>query len=282
MPTTSKGSKKASEIKLEEGPKVSELYGGKVKVEFFGPSPTAPKRHKYVVNGESPVSVTSVTGILDKPALKFWSVKLMKEFLLACLENGNEISEATIEEAARQHTIKTEQEATSGSQVHEWAEMYIKGHNPEMPRSERVINGVNGFLKWVDEHKVKFTSSEKLVYSKKYGYVGLMDATFTMGTEGHKKNHGGDFKTGSWKKEKNRAGEIVSEGPYDEHRFQVRGYVNADIEESGCEYDGDWIIYFDKDTGDFRAFHLPEEEREKDTKAFLSLLTVKKRQAELK
>jgi hypothetical protein len=149
-----------------------------------------------------------------------------------------------------------------------------------MPEDDRVTNGVMGFLDWVDQYKVKFLDSEKLVYSKKYQYVGLMDCKFTMGSEDHEIIHAGDFKTSS--------------GIYNEMRYQVSAYQQADTEESGCVYGDKWIIRFAKDdkydkktgelieaAGSFEAKPFPLVEHEKDFAAFAGLLAAKKRELEL-
>jgi hypothetical protein len=38
-----------------------------------------------------------------------------------------------------------------------------------------VLNGVNAFLKWKEEHHVKPLKSEKFIYSQKHDYVGITD-----------------------------------------------------------------------------------------------------------
>lgn len=236
------------------------LYGGKVEVVFNR------ERHTYLVNGEKAISVTACTGLLAKPALVFWSANLARDFLLEHLKNGNTITEEMIVEAAKQHTQKAKKEATSGTLVHEWASRYIKGEKPEMPEDERVIRGVTAFLDWVKESKVKFLATEQWIYSMKHDYVGTMDCKFTMGPEKHKVIHCGDFKTSS--------------GFYNEMRYQVAAYQEADAEESGCEYGNKWIIRFDKNDGTFEAKEFGDHE--KDFGAFLGLLAAKRRELELK
>lgn len=270
MPTANKV---VYEEKLTNG-QVKKLYNGTVTVEFFdewiNPATNRVNKHVYLVNGKRcPDSVTGATGMLDKSAaLKKWAVRLNNNYLLGLLNQGVKITDEHLMEAAKQHTIKLEKEATSGSLVHEWAEQYIKGKNPEMPEDERVVNGVTAFLKWVEEYKVKFTGSEQLVYSKKHKYIGTMDCKFTMGSEKHKIVHCGDFKTSS--------------GIYNEMRYQVAAYQAADAEESNEDYGSKWIIRFDKDTADFEAKEFPFSEHKEDFSAFLGLLAVKRREDVLK
>lgn len=241
---------------MSEQLKTRSLYKNTIQIEFND------KNHRYKVNDKfGIISVTAVTGLLDKPALKFWACNMMEGELLEKNKNGIKITPEIIAEAKKAHTKKMEKEATSGSLVHEWAEAYIlnqieKKPKPEMPKDPRVLNGVIAFLKWVDEHGIKFLASELLLYSKKYKYAGLMDAKALI----DKKLCAIDFKTSS--------------GIYPEFFMQVAAYRGADEEETGKKYDETHIIQFDKDTGDFHS--QKAKDHKKDYQSFLGLLKVKK------
>ena len=229
------------------------LYKGKIEIEFFEGS------HRYTINGKSGIpSVTAITGVLNKPALVFWSANLAKDFLLQHLNAGTQITEELIIDAAKQHTIRKEQAAISGTKVHTFAEEYIKGKKPEMPEEEEVIRGVTAFLDWVKNQKVKFEASEKIVYSKKYNFVGIADAIATIENQRFLI----DFKT--------------SNAIYSEYFLQTAAYLHADSEESGRVYDGVKIGRFSKDTAEFEMAERSIELVEKDYKAFLGLLSTTK------
>jgi len=238
--------------------KVITLYKNKITIDYWD------ARHLYIVRetGKVPLSVTGATGIIDKPALKIWAVNLTRDFLLDLVRRKKPITEQAIIDASKLHQQRTKAAATLGSLVHDWVEAHIKGQNPIMPADPRVLNGVMAFLKWVEEHQVKFISSEQVVYSLKHDYVGTMDCKFTMGIESHKIVHAGDFKTGK--------------AIYPEYRYQVAGYQEADTEESGQKYGSKWLMRFDKETADFEA--LEYHEHKEDLKAFLGCLDVKRRQ----
>lgn len=252
---------------IKQPTQTAELYNGKIIIDFYESS------HKYEIRGTKKrlLSVTAATGIIDKSRpLIIWATRLAEDYLCEYLKNGKEITEETIGEACKLHQVKKQEAATIGSSVHEWAEQYIKSSvkgrkELEMPKDEKVLNGVIAFLKWVEEHKIKFLDSEKLVYSKKHDYVGLMDCKFTMGSEKHKIVHCGDFKT--------------SKALYNEYRYQVAAYQEADAEESGEVYGTKWLMRFDKETGEFEAKEYGEHD--KDFKVFLACLAIKKREKEL-
>ena len=250
---------------MVEPTKVQKLYGGKVEIAFYE------KSHMYKLDGERLISVTACTGIIDKSGpLMYWAVNLARDYLLENLENG--ITEDHIIEASKQHRIKKEKAATIGSIVHQFAEDYINKKNPEIPEKikgmkkddmEKVRNGIIAFLKWVTDHKIKFVASEKLVYSKKHNFVGLMDVVYKE----KGKLVAGDFKTSK-------------SGHYHEYKFQLSAYRGADEEESGVKYDRSVILHFDKETGDFEVIECVDHA--KDYKTFLSCLAIKKRLKELK
>ena len=251
------------------------LYKGKIQIDFYGPTEDSPKRHIYKLRGnkERLLSVTSATGIIDKSGpLMNWAIRVTKEYLIECLEKRIKISIEDIEAASKQHRIKKEKAASIGSIVHQFAEDYINKKKPEIPEKikgmkkddmEKVRNGIIAFLKWVTDHKIKFVASEKLVYSKKHNFVGLMDVVYKE----KGKLVAGDFKTSK-------------SGHYHEHKFQLSAYRGADEEESGVKYNRSAILHFDKETGDFEVIECVDHA--KDYKTFLSCLAIKKRLKELK
>jgi len=243
------------------------LYDGTIELCFDE------NRHRFTVNG-NPVfpSVTASTGIIDKSRpLIYWAVGLAKDYLMGNLQTliddtkGDKIA-ALIEEAVKQHSIKKQEAADVGTQVHDWVEKFIKAKSkkdwPEIPKDPQVFNGISAFLKWTEENEVKFISSEKLTYSKKYKYAGIMDAEAII----KRKLCVIDFKT--------------SKAIYPEMRFQVAAYQAASEEESGKEYSGNkQLIRFDKETGEFDPHEFAEQD--KDFKAFLATLELKRRLKEL-
>jgi hypothetical protein len=247
--------------------KVVELYNGSVRVEYFD------KFHKYLVNGEKALGVTNITSLIDKSrVLIYWAVNLARDYLIE-VHNGNErINLGHIEIASKLHAQRKKEAADLGTLVHLFCEEWIKAKVAKrkdiaMPEDPRVLNGVIAFLKWVDEHKVKFLESERVIYSKKHKFIGTMDCVFTMGEEKHKIIHVGDFKT--------------SKGVYDEMIFQVTAYEEAYVEETKAKCGDKYILRFDKETAEFEPHVIPAEDHKKDIAAFLGLMVAKKRLIEL-
>jgi hypothetical protein len=248
------------------------LYGGEVLIDFY------PESHRYKKAGEKTylISATAVTGIIDKSRFLIpWAVGLAGTFLKQFIENSTtnqytaEELLPVIDEALKQHTAKKEEAASIGDLVHAFAEAFAKSQieGTPMPEiaddlDERVINGINAFLDWVTTHEVKFIHSEKMVYSKAHGYVGITDAVAYF----NGKLLLIDYKTGK--------------AIYNEALYQVAGYRGAYEEENGL-LEGAMILHFDKETGNLSMHEIDDEEHNKNFKTFLACLTVKQREKEL-
>lgn len=202
----------------------STLYKGKVKVQFY------PKAHRYTINGKpAGGSVTGILSMYDKSAaLVSWATELYRDFLLENLKRG--ITEEHIYEGCILHNKRKEEAADVGTAVHDWIDAYIKNENPEMPEMREAQIGVNAFLDWVSANKVKFLTSERVVYSKKHNFIGKMDIEAKV----NGKLCLIDIKT--------------SNGIYNTYNMQTAAYAKADEEESGRKYVGRWIIRLSKET----------------------------------
>ena len=212
------------------------LYKGQVEIKFYGPTEDKPNRHMYYVDKKRKTGVTTFIGIKDKSnALVSWSLEEAAKHLILLLEKRKEINEEQIVEAVFAHKLIKERAANLGKTAHSWCEKYIladigKGEFPEMPEEKEVQIAVNGFMDWIKSQKIKFVSSEKVVYSRKHDYIGTMDIEAIIGN----RRHLIDLKT--------------SNGLYNEVRMQTAAYLKADQEEGGMHYQGRWAIRLAKET----------------------------------
>ena len=233
------------------------LYNDKVIVNFY------PNSHFYKINNERKISVTAITGIIDKSRpLIYWAVGLMRDYLNEQLENGEIINSAFILEGSKQHTKFLKKAGDLGTQVHDWCEQFAKAkmNKTELPKIDKtfpkeVILGINAFLDWYNKNKVKFIEIERLVYSKKYDYCGFFDALAKV----NGKLCLIDYKTSS--------------GVYSSMNLQLAGYRLALEEETKAVIDKNIILHFNKKTGEFTSFEC--DNYEDDRRAFLGCLAVK-------
>ena len=215
---------------------ITKLYNGKIEVRLSD-------SHIYYINGERNTGVTTYCGIKDKSQpLIYWAVGLFRDYLYEKLPEG--INEGHIEEGARLHSVRKQEAATIGDMAHSWIEKYLKGEKPEMPDHDSAVIAVNAFLDWVKEHKVKFISSERIVYSKKYDYSGKLDAEAIV--DG--KLCLVDIKTGNDLR--------------NDVKLQTAAYLMADIEESKKKYKGRWAVRLAKETEEEYLARMEKKGRE--------------------
>lgn len=215
--------------------KIIKLYNNKIEIKFN------PNNHSYWLIGKLGrltrlTGVTTYLGILDKPALIPWAVGLTVDYIRDHLDVINQEPNKILKEAQDEAQKQRDIAAEIGKAIHAWIESHIKGEEPEMPQDPKVLQGVNAFLDWVADNKVKFLWSEKIVYSKKFGYVGTAD----LGVQIGKKKYLADIKTGN--------------GIYTEAILQTAAYLEAINEENQWikntkeKYDGRIIIRISKET----------------------------------
>lgn len=219
---------------------LTELYGGKVIVKFYE------KSHQYWVSTDGgnkfvrKTGVTTIIGIKDKSKpLASWQQQITADFLLGALEKGKKIDIDLALEACVQNDVQRDEAADIGKEIHAYCEAVIrhrlkqKGFEklPEMPSFPEAVTGVNAFHEWLDNHKVKFVSTERPVFSVKHDFVGTMDLEAVIDGELCM----GDFKS--------------SNGLYNGVRMQTAAYAEADMEEAKKrKYAGRWAIRLSKHT----------------------------------
>lgn len=249
------------------------LYNGEVEITFY------PDSHKYKLAGDKGwlTSVTAITGIIDKSrVLIAWAIGLAQKHFQTFMEETGALAltvqdlEPVVKEALNQHNVKRDEAADIGTQTHDIAQKIGEAMRdgkdiPALPEDlpEGVVHGVSAFIDWVMTYKVKFIECERMLYSRKHGYVGLTDAIIEI--DG--KKYLIDYKT--------------SKGIYSEMQYQLAAYTLAYEEETGEKLDGRMLIHFDKLTGDFTVKEISEEDNLKNQETFLACLAVKMREKEL-
>lgn len=244
------------------------LYNGKCILTFD------PDTHIYSVNGGDPIpGVTTIVGVMDKSGpLMRWAVNIALEHIEEKIKPGKSLDELQLKtlwaEAKRQPYLKRDEAADAGTIIHEWCEAHIKfalglaKKKPAKPINELIRLGVGAFLKWEKENEVIYHSSERRLYSEKYGYAGTMDFDATVGG----KRTLGDFKTGK--------------AIYPSMMAQTAAYQQALEEEMGIKFEQRVIIRLDKATGKFDPTLMGSYR--KDLKMFLACLDIHSRLKELK
>lgn len=192
-------------------------------------------KHAYTWNGSPVPGVTTILKVIDKPALVQWSANMCSDYWRREVKSGNTDYSEIYESARFAHRKKMEASGSSGTNVHAYAECFLKKLPLPELETDAAKRGVEAFHKWYDSHKIKLLASERRVFSKQHYYAGTCDLVAEIDGE----LSVGDFKTGS--------------GIYPEMRFQTAAYQQALEEEKEISFPVRWIIRFDKKTGKFEA-----------------------------
>jgi hypothetical protein len=183
--------------------------------------------HIYTLDGKPLIGTTTALGVIAKPALIPWAVKVCFEWLV---ENFNgELTDSLIKEAKSQHKKIKESSADIGTEVHKAIEEWIK-ENKEPKLNEQGMVMFNHFKKWAIDNNIKFIESEKQVYDEDLWIAGTIDLVF----EKDGKTYLGDIKTYSG---------IYDRTPF----FQCAGYRYMYEKTTGKKLDGSCIIRLGKD-----------------------------------
>ena len=214
------------------------LYNGEVELIFD------PATHTYTANGEIVFGVTSVVGVLDKPALVYWSANMGAGFADKVLVPGMIIDEinkpAIISGIKTAFRKKSSEAADIGTAVHAYLESYLKaGINketlPDLPVNPLIRSAFEAFKTWTKDNNVKFIDSERKIYSREHQYAGTLDAL----AEVNGKLAIVDFKTSS--------------GIYDDMLIQTSAYAKAIEEEDQKPIEECWILRIPKDGSEFET-----------------------------
>jgi hypothetical protein len=238
-------------------------------------------RHTYRVGGEYVPSVTTILGVINKPALMPWAAKEGARWFM---DNTSMVPDQEDKDAhpvfadgvtlddmyngIRGAFRATSKEARDiGTMVHEWCEQAINwklgnGDEPTMPTDERAVSAIDGFRDWIAQNNIEWVSSEERIYNRQYNYAGTVDAVAYVNDEFCVI----DFKT--------------STGIWDEYFLQVAAYAEAVAHVHGDAIESAWILRFDKKTGEFEAGK--SEDINADFRAFLGAQQLHGRLRQLK
>lgn len=159
-------------------------------------------------------SVTSILGVLDKPALKTW---LRRQAALAVLrvppQQPGESEEYWLNRVLAEADVQVESAADLGSQIHDALDVAIgSGEYPA-----EVAAYVSPVIDWLWDNKIQIGGREEVVVNPAEGYAGRVDFFFA--------SPDGRFGIGDYKTRKTKPGEKI--GPYDGQAMQLAAYAAA-------------------------------------------------------
>ena len=181
----------------------------------FGKKVMAHTRYRTSAGKQVP-GVTTVLGVLNKPALVAWANRLGLEGI-----------------DSRSYT---DEAAAVGKLAHALIECELKGEDPDLSdfsqaQIDRAQFGVEAFHTWRAAHQLEPVLVEASIVSDEFGFGGTIDCVAVLDDVLTLL----DFKTSS--------------GIYDEHKFQVSAYWRL-LKEAGYEIKGARILKIGRTEGE--------------------------------
>jgi len=223
-------------------------------------------KHAYFLDGKPMMGCTTVLGVIAKPALIPWAVKMCGDYVME--HHANVVAGVTplkdmVDEAKRQWRSTRDKAGQQGTDVHKEIEDicleamrenngFIKDQNHESVQ-------VQHFIDWAVRNKVKIHESEIRTYSEKHWVAGTADLILEI--DGLK--YVGDIKTSS--------------GIYDEAFYQMAAYRMMLEEHGHTEFQGGVVINLKKNgTFDEDKDVVARTDYQGDLSAFLGALAIYK------
>ena len=138
-----------------------------------------PASHRYKLDGSWVPGVTTLIGKgLPKPALPYWSAKMVAEWVADNPDltedlkrlGGRGPAVAFLKELPWQ---KRDEAAIRGTDVHALAERIVHGDEVEVP--EHLAAHVQGYVDWLDATNVEPLLTERPCASRQWQYAGTFD-----------------------------------------------------------------------------------------------------------
>lgn len=208
-------------------------------------------------------SVTTVLGIIDKPALVGWASRTTAESIRTNLTPmvGKVLTNEMLQEhvhVSKRYPSKVKADAGDfGTRMHEAIEQILNGREPTI--APDIAQAVDSFRLWWESVDLEIKFTELHLASIKHGYGGGTDVVAM------------NRKTLTpvicdWKS---------SNGIWDEMALQVSAYYHAYWEMTGDQPESAWIVRLGKDRPEFEARKV--EDIDGAFKAFLAALELWRR-----
>lgn len=186
-----------------------------------GVGPVRTPRHLYYFNGKGPwPGVTTVTDVLDKPALLRWHKEQVASAAVAHADRLLQDRQAGNVDAAVAFLLKARNAGTDGrergSRIHETLEAVVRREAPAI--DERDQAAIGGARTWLNENGVRPLEVEAFLINETLGFGGTCDLVAMIGSETWLLD---------WKTSKSVAwpdGRV-----YDEMRLQLAAYAHAEF-----------------------------------------------------
>lgn len=182
-----------------------------------------PASHRYKLDGEWVPGVTTILGVLDKPAIPKWAAKSVAEYVATHREGIEHLwtmgERAVIDALKGVPWTERDQAGVRGTDVHDFAERILNGQEVDVP--EHYVGHVESCIAFMEDWNITPVLVEQTVGSREHKYAGKLDL---IADSAHAPRAIYDWKT-------------AASGIYKETAFQLVAYAFAEFHgENGDEH----------------------------------------------
>lgn len=140
-------------------------------LKFYGGS------HKYRLDGQWVPGVTTILGVLDKPAIPKWATRVVAEYVA---DNPDGVS--SLRSMGRNPMVyalkelpwaRRDEAAARGTEFHEYAERIVNGEEVDVPEAQ--VGMVRSALAFLEDYAIQPVLVEAAVGSREHLYAGKLD-----------------------------------------------------------------------------------------------------------
>ena len=181
----------------------------------------APGNHTYRLDGQHVPGVTTILGILDKPAIPKWAARVVAEYVADNpdgLEHLRAMGRGPMVEALRNMPWQRRDEAADrGTTLHDFAERILNGEDVELDESDPLLPVVENAIAFMEDWRIEPLLVEAACASREHRWAGTLDliATYTRPDTGHSGVGVFDWKSGK--------------ALYPEYVWQLAAYGHAEF-----------------------------------------------------
>lgn len=156
------------------------------------------ENHVYFADQEGSkryTGVTTILGVLNKPALVPWAARMAVEYVYEKFEETKDITKLGeyLEQAKTAYAKKRDKGADEGTKTHALVEEYVNACITDFDGEPKhqMFEGIEPFVEWARKENIRFISAETPLVSEKLWVAGTADLIF----EKDGKRYIGDIKT---------------------------------------------------------------------------------------
>ena len=136
-----------------------------------------PASHRYKLDGEWVPGVTTILGVLNKPALTKWAASQVAEYVAdhpEAVDHLRDMGRAPMVSALKEVPWqKRDDAALRGTTFHDLAEKIANGEEVDVPEAQVPL--VEAALQFMDDYDITPTLVEAVVGSREHQYAGKAD-----------------------------------------------------------------------------------------------------------